>query len=798
MAADTRLHALRQRWEEARRRGQVLSADELCRDCPELRDAVRQQIDLWQLDVSGGRSSWQLPLDDTGTPHNAPSSPATRGGSLSGVLQAGVEPVPGYRLVAPLGQGGFGEVWKATGPGQVPVALKFLRLQCSGDRLETRALELMKQLRHPNLLTVAAYWRTETLLVIAVDLADGTLRDRLRQYRERGHPGIPLPELLDYLRDAARGIDYLNEPRHAVDGKTGVGVTHRDIKPANLLLVGGGVKVGDFGLAKLLENTIASSTAGAMTAAYTAPECIQRRVHRHSDQYSLAVTYCELRGGRWPFGGDAVQLMFGHLQLPPDLSMLPAAEQPVVARALAKDPEQRWPSCRAFVEALATAGEVPVTPAVGKIAEPRPRQVQPAHAVPQGLPQRVADRSPVPSPTVREKAPQGRLHLWLAGLMGVLVLACLPLLLVLLLLLARRADDAGPPPTADGNKTEAASKKEPFPVGPGQPAKKSEAAPADDKAAALALARKQAQAIEQQARELAEQKHDYAAAARLLATVSDDLRNAAFYREVCAKRDEVIQLDGNLTASLKARRWDAVRQDVDALLKLQPQRATDLQRLLAALPAEEKAQPLVPGAEFSARITRVQGNLVTFTKVGKKGDKPAEETTLPVTANVKVTRARFNKEDKKIEAGEALEGGLKNEAFTDGSALSRIVTSADGKWIMELRVFSFRKPVVEEFRARVTRVDGDKVWFKKAVSEPGTKTVYEDVERILPMTKNIKVVRGVYNSETKKYDPGDPVEGGLNNAVMTPKGYFLAWIVTIDGKTITEIRVVGGKKKKSD
>src|SRR5262249_15192110 len=154
-----------------------------------------------------------------------------------------------------------------------------------------------------NLLTVAAHWQSASLLIIAVDLADGTLADRLRQCRQQGLPGIPAAELLNCLRHAAEGLDYLNEPRHTMDGKPGMSVAPRDVKPANLLLVGGGVKVGDFGLAKLLEHTATSATGGAMTVAYAPPEFVQGKVHRHSDQYALGVTYCELRGGRLPFGG---------------------------------------------------------------------------------------------------------------------------------------------------------------------------------------------------------------------------------------------------------------------------------------------------------------------------------------------------------------------------------------------------------------------------------------------------------------------------------------------------------------
>src|SRR5205823_6312901 len=98
--------------------------------------------------------------------------------------------------------------------------------------------------------------------------------------QEQGLPGIPREELLEYLREAAKGIDHLN----------GLDIQHRDIKPQNLLLVGGSVKVADFGLAKLLEHSVATNS-GSMTPAYAAPEFLNGQTTAQSDQYSLAVTY---------------------------------------------------------------------------------------------------------------------------------------------------------------------------------------------------------------------------------------------------------------------------------------------------------------------------------------------------------------------------------------------------------------------------------------------------------------------------------------------------------------------------
>ncbi len=184
-----------------------------------------------------------------------------------------------------------------------------------------------------------------------MELADRTLMDRFREARNEGLPGVPRDELLDYFREAAKGIDYLNEPRHTVGGKERVGIQHRDIKPQNILLVGGGVTVADFGLARFLESTVGSHS-GSMTPAYAPPEFFKGQTSNQSDQYSLAVTYCQLRGGL-PFSGTHEQIVVGHLMHPPDLNMLAEEERPAVARALAKEPGERWPSCRAFVQALA-------------------------------------------------------------------------------------------------------------------------------------------------------------------------------------------------------------------------------------------------------------------------------------------------------------------------------------------------------------------------------------------------------------------------------------------------------------
>jgi len=353
MAESARIQELFQRWQEARRQGKSVSVEELCQDCPDLTAALRQQIEQGQsTDQGAGGTVVQTVAPGAGAPASVPVS-----GSMRFLeLEAGSEPVPGYRLVARLGRGAFGQVWKAVGPGGFSVAMKFVRMDEMGERIELRSLEVMKDVRHANLLAMFGAWKQADMLIVAMELGERTLLERLVQVRKEGLPGIPWDELISYMDDAARGIDYLNEPRHALDGsKSALSIQHRDIKPQNLLLQGGCVKVADFGLAKFLEQT-AATNSGSMTASYAAPECFKGKTSNRSDQYSLAVTYCQLRGGSLPFTGSNVnQLMIAHVGRPPDLSMLPAEERPVLGRALAKEPEQRWPSCRAFVRALEEA-----------------------------------------------------------------------------------------------------------------------------------------------------------------------------------------------------------------------------------------------------------------------------------------------------------------------------------------------------------------------------------------------------------------------------------------------------------
>ncbi len=278
-----------------------------------------------------------------------PPVPAAESGTYRAYTKlAGTEPLPGYLLLSPLGRGGFGEVWKCEAPGGLHKAIKFVSSDAEDGRGQERfsqelaAFEQIKAIRHPFLLTLERVEQIGGDLVMVMELADRQLQDRFRECRTCGLPGIPRDELLAYFADAAEALDVISAK---------FGLQHLDVKPANLFLVSGHVKVGDYGLVAQLEGPDAGNRG--LTPRYVAPEVLHGTPSSHSDQYSLALVYQELLTGEFPYSGKTPQqLMLQHVSAQPNLRGLPPADQPAVAQALAKRPEERFPSCLAFVQAL--------------------------------------------------------------------------------------------------------------------------------------------------------------------------------------------------------------------------------------------------------------------------------------------------------------------------------------------------------------------------------------------------------------------------------------------------------------
>jgi serine/threonine protein kinase len=371
--------------------------------------------------------------DSAGTPGATPGPSALSfgaGPSGSGTdLGSGLVPLGGYKFLERIGSGGFGEVWRAEAPGGIEVAIKvlFRAVDHEEGQRELQSLELIKRLRHPFLLQTQAYAPMQDRLYIVMELAEGSLRDCLKKYRQAGQYGIPPGELISYIHDAAEALDFLHAKQ----------VLHRDVKPENILLVQGHAKLADFGLARLYQGSGVVSVTGSGTPAYMAPEMWASKASEHSDQYCLAVTYAEVRLDRRLFAGDMIQLMTAHLTRTPDLQPLPEAEQQVLLRALAKEPQDRYPDCRSFVQELEAALDLsnraprPLPPATN---ESRPPSKLPSHTPPRtptappGLEKTESWPGPPRVPSWRpDQAPPRRRTWWWAA---ALLLAGVPLALL--------------------------------------------------------------------------------------------------------------------------------------------------------------------------------------------------------------------------------------------------------------------------------------------------------------------------------------------------------------------------------
>jgi serine/threonine protein kinase len=370
-------------WEAQREQGIDVPAEELCQDCPELVDTVRNRIaDLKRMD-------WlHNPRRESGDGELASEGGEEGCGGVGMVpLQAGVEPIPGYRLVKRLGKGASGEVWSAESLGR-QYAVKVipdgqgLSTERRWVKLEKEGLARIKEVNHRCILHRHKLKSDGSGLVLLTELAETSLKDLFDELR-RGTPKLSLyAQALLLLRDAAEGLDHLQAK----------GLMHLDIKPANLLLVRGRCKLGDFGTVKAIrpgqriqgsvalsvpsaDNPEASTTVhfrsiqdiqwgsvgfggtlftntGAFTTRYAPPEAFEGKFSRSFDQYSLALTFCELVAGTIPFQGHKTDFVKERKSGKMELGYLPEELRPVLARALSPCPKNRFPTCLEFVAAM--------------------------------------------------------------------------------------------------------------------------------------------------------------------------------------------------------------------------------------------------------------------------------------------------------------------------------------------------------------------------------------------------------------------------------------------------------------
>lgn len=304
-----------------------------------------------------------------------------------------------YRVERVLGAGGMGTVylaWDNEVERRVVVKFPHPSLMQSPDFANRFAEEIRAQTRMSHRGVVHVYGRgSENGLPFFVVqyMGGGSLGDRLDPQRP-----MSVDELRAWLPSVAETLDFLHEQ----------GVVHRDIKPDNILFdEHGHAYLSDFGIAKVISETRMEAGAETRTGmfvgtpAYLAPEYVDRVFSPACDQYSLAVLVYRALSGRFPHEAPTHErLLIEKATRDPEplhqhAPHLSAAVSDAVMRALARDPERRYPSCRAFARAVqdaAGAGTGPVLP--GSEAE---TVIAPARA---DAPGRATRRSPVSQPAV--------------------------------------------------------------------------------------------------------------------------------------------------------------------------------------------------------------------------------------------------------------------------------------------------------------------------------------------------------------------------------------------------------------
>src|SRR4051795_224543 len=270
------------------------------------------------------------------------------------------EEFAGHRIESVLGRGGMGVVYRVTDLRlNRPAALKLITPALSADedfrRRFQRESQLAASVQQQNIVTIYQAGEAEGLLYITMELVQGTdLRELITQ---RGRIDMPT---------AAAIVTQLGA---ALDAAHASGLVHRDVKPANVLIAAAPplhVYLTDFGLTKRTSSQSGMTKTGLFvgTIDYAAPEQIKGwPVDARADVYALGCVLFEMLAGTPPFRREnEYATMYAHTSdPPPPLGVSPALDA-VVARALAKEPDQRYPSAGDFARAVAAAAAGHVAP----------------------------------------------------------------------------------------------------------------------------------------------------------------------------------------------------------------------------------------------------------------------------------------------------------------------------------------------------------------------------------------------------------------------------------------------------
>ncbi|MGD8367871.1 MAG: serine/threonine-protein kinase, partial [Desulfobacterales bacterium] len=257
-----------------------------------------------------------------------------------------------YEIVASLGKGGFGSVWKAVDGNGTPVAIKVLNPQVLDNQKVVKKFfheaMILAKLDHPGITRLLEFFPDGNNYAIVMEYVEGV---ELKKILQKQEGVLPLEIAMKIAKQTLDAFQYALEN----------GIMHRDIKPGNIMIDNSGnAKIMDFGIAKMSSTASHDTAASMLSVHYTAPERFDqsREIDARSDIYSLGLVFYEMFAGRRPFTAtETSQIMFSHMNEIPDppssfVKDLPAPVSGAILRALEKDPEDRFHDFAEFSRAM--------------------------------------------------------------------------------------------------------------------------------------------------------------------------------------------------------------------------------------------------------------------------------------------------------------------------------------------------------------------------------------------------------------------------------------------------------------